>query len=135
MGIFYGGIAQIIAGLLEYKKDNNIGMTACASYSVFWLTLIGILMLTKIGLTGSQQGTVPWGVHGLLERFHPVHVFGKLCAKRALQFVLASLILLFALLAIFTVNYGLLTSAGYEGTVCGVSAILSSYNKSAECAV
>lgn len=32
MGIFYGGIAQIFAGLLEYKKGNTFGLTAVVSY-------------------------------------------------------------------------------------------------------
>lgn len=51
--------------------------------------------------------------------------FGTPCANRALQFVFASLTLLFALLAIgnFTGNHGLLTIAGYEGIICGASAI------------
>ncbi|MCK5356978.1 MAG: acetate uptake transporter, partial [Elusimicrobiales bacterium] len=28
MGIFYGGIAQIIAGIMEWRKQNTFGMTA-----------------------------------------------------------------------------------------------------------
>lgn len=36
MGIFYGGIAQIFAGLLEYKKGNTFGLTAFTSYGSFW---------------------------------------------------------------------------------------------------
>ena len=35
MGIFYGGIAQIIAGILEWKKNNTFGMTAFISYGLF----------------------------------------------------------------------------------------------------
>ena len=36
MGIFYGGIAQIFAGLLEYKKGNTFGLTA-STWGVFTL--------------------------------------------------------------------------------------------------
>ena len=32
MGIFYGGISQIIAGIMESKKNNTFGMTAFISY-------------------------------------------------------------------------------------------------------
>ena len=39
MGIFYGGIAQIFAGLLEYKKGNTFGLTAFTSYGSFWLAI------------------------------------------------------------------------------------------------
>ena len=36
MGIFVGGIAQIIAGILESKKNNTFGTTAFVSYGSFW---------------------------------------------------------------------------------------------------
>lgn len=49
MGIFYGGIAQIFAGLLEYKKGNTFGLTAFTSYGSFWLTLVAILLMPKMG--------------------------------------------------------------------------------------
>ena len=42
MGIFYGGIAQIFAGLMEWKKNNTFGTTAFTSYGLFWLTLAEI---------------------------------------------------------------------------------------------
>ena len=32
MAVFYGGIAQIIAGIMEFKKGNTFGMTAFISY-------------------------------------------------------------------------------------------------------
>ncbi len=47
MGIFYGGIAQIFAGLLEYKKGNTFGLTAFTSYGSFWLTLVAILLISQ----------------------------------------------------------------------------------------
>lgn len=47
MGIFYGGIAQIFAGLLEFKKGNTFGLTAFTSYGAFWLTLVAILLMPK----------------------------------------------------------------------------------------
>lgn len=55
MGIFYGGIAQIFAGLLEYKKGNTFGLTAFASYGSFWLTLVAILLMPKMGLAGAPD--------------------------------------------------------------------------------
>ena len=45
MGIFFGGIAQIIAGILEYKKGNTFGMTAFTPYGSFWLTLVAVIVL------------------------------------------------------------------------------------------
>ena len=42
MGIFYGGIAQVIAGIMEWKKNNTFGTTAFTSYGLFWLSFVGI---------------------------------------------------------------------------------------------
>ncbi len=49
MGIFYGGLAQIIAGIMESKKNNTFGMTAFISYGSFWLTLVGLIVMPKLG--------------------------------------------------------------------------------------
>lgn len=125
MGIFYGGIAQILAGLLEYKKGNTFGVTAFTSYGAFWLTLVAIIMLPKMGLAEAADAQflgvflALWGIFTLFM------FFGTLGANRALQFVFASLTVLFALLAIgnITGNHALLTFAGYEGIICGASAI------------
>jgi len=38
MGIFYGGLAQLIAGLLEAKQGNTFGATAFSSYGRSRLT-------------------------------------------------------------------------------------------------
>src|SRR5438105_744457 len=53
MGICYGGLAQIIAGILESKKNNTFGMTAFISYGFFWLSLVALLILPKLGLTAA----------------------------------------------------------------------------------
>ena len=50
MGIFYGGMAQIIAGIMEWKKNNTFGTTAFTSYGLFWLTLVGLLLMPSLGL-------------------------------------------------------------------------------------
>ena len=125
MGIFFGGLAQIMAGLLEYKKGNTFGMTAFISYGSFWLSLVGILLLPRLGLAEPTDATVLGVYLALWGIFTLFMFFGTLCANRALQFIFASLTLLFALLAIgnITGNHALLTFAGYEGVICGASAI------------
>lgn len=125
MGIFYGGIAQVIAGILESKKNNTFGMTAFISYGFFWLTLVGLIYMSKWGWIDATSKDalatylLVWGIFtGLL-------FIGTLKLSRALQFVFATLTILFFLLAIgnFTENEGLLKFAGYEGIICGSSAI------------
>ncbi|HGN1706135.1 TPA: acetate uptake transporter [Providencia rettgeri] len=124
MGIFYGGLAQFIAGLIEYKKGNTFGATAFTSYGMFWISLVGLLFLPTLGLA---ETTSPeflgvflaiWGV------FTFFMFLGTFKANLVLQFVFGSLTVLFALLAIgnITGNAALLKFAGFEGIVCGASA-------------
>jgi succinate-acetate transporter protein len=125
MGIFYGGLAQVIAGVIEAKKDNTFGLTAFTSYGFFWLSLVGLIVMPKLGLaTAASEGAMAaylsvWGIFTFLL------FFGTLKLNRALQFVFASLTILFALLAIgdVTGNATIKSIAGYEGIICGASAI------------
>ncbi len=125
MGIFYGGTAQVIAGILESKKNNTFGMTAFISYGFFWLTLVGLIVMPKLGWATAASETamaaylVIWGIFtGLL-------FIGTLRLNRALQFVFATLTILFFLLAAgdATGNKAITHFAGYEGLVCGFAAI------------
>ncbi len=125
MGLFFGGMAQIVAGVLESKKNNSFGLTAFVSYGFFWLTLVGLIVLPKLGLAAAPSINAMvayltmWGI------FTGLMFFGTLRISRALQFVFASLTILFFLLAIgdATENASLKTFTGYEGIVCGASAI------------
>ncbi|MGL4544740.1 MAG: acetate uptake transporter [Plesiomonas sp.] len=125
MGIFFGGIAQIFAGIFEYKKGNTFGLTAFTSYGFFWLSLVGILLLPRMGLAEPTDANFLGVYLALWGLFTLFMFFGTLRANRALQFVFASLTLLFALLAVgnITGNHTILTFAGYEGVICGASAI------------
>src|ERR1700739_3596115 len=49
MGMFYGGLAQIIAGIIEARKNNTFGLTAFTSYGFFWLSLVALIVLPKMG--------------------------------------------------------------------------------------
>jgi succinate-acetate transporter protein len=120
MGIFYGGLAQIFAGIMEFRKGNTFGTTAFCSYGLFWLTLVFIILRGD-----SSQSFMGWYlfVWGLFTFWMWFATFGK---NRALQFVFLSLFILFWLLAIghwFQMPgfFGVLT--GIEGIVCGLSAV------------
>jgi len=125
MGIFYGGTAQIIAGIMEWKKGNTFGTTAFLSFGFFWLTLVGLLIMPKMGW-GDTPGTtamvsylITWGI------FTFVMFFATLKINRALQFIFGSLTILFFLLAIgdATGNVVITRIAGFEGIIVGISAI------------
>jgi succinate-acetate transporter protein len=127
MGIFYGGIAQIIAGVMEYKKGNTFGTTAFTSYGLFWLSLVATWVIP--GLNPPNGGPTPvaymgWYLFlwGMFTFFMWIGTFGK---NRAVQFVFLSLTILFLLLAArdWTGSAVVGKIAGFEGIVCGLSAI------------
>ncbi|KON32902.1 MAG: hypothetical protein AC479_06320 [miscellaneous Crenarchaeota group-6 archaeon AD8-1] len=134
MGIAYGGLAQVIVGIMEFKKGNTFGTIAFTSYGLFWWSLVLLLLLPNTTLaTGFSPPTeiamasyfFIWGL------FTFVMFFGTLKTNRALQFVFMSLAILFFLLTIrdLSGNIAILrnltigTIAGIEGIICGSSAV------------
>ncbi len=127
MGLFYGGIAQVIAGIMEFKKGNTFGTTAFTSYGVFWITLVALWIFPDLGVkkgARTEEAYMGWYLFmwGLFTFFMWIGTFGK---SRCLQFVFLSLWILFLLLALrdWTGSTLIGTVAGYEGIVCGLSAI------------
>jgi uncharacterized protein len=126
MGICYGGVAQIIAGVMEWRKGNTFATTAFISYGFFWLSLVALVVLPKIGWSSASNETSMAAYLAMWGLFTAVMFVGTLRLNRALQIVFATLTILFFLLAIgdFTAaNPGFKHFTGYEGIVCGFSAI------------
>lgn len=122
MGIFYGGLAQIIAGIMEFRKGNTFGTLAFTSYGFFWLTLVYLIILPtdKPAFAPDNASMAAylfmWGL------FTFIMFFGTLKTNRALQFVFLSLAILFFLLAAARGIPALEPIAGVEGIICGFSA-------------
>ena len=134
MGIAYGGLAQVIAGIMEYRKGNTFGTVAFTSYGLFWWSLVMLLVLPKIsffsGLVAPSASSMAayflmWGI------FTFAMFFGTLKANRGLQFVFMSLAILFFMLTIRELtnnpvlfgNVTFNTITGIEGIISGLSAV------------
>ena len=125
MGMFYGGMAQIFAGWMEWKKGNTFGTTAFMSYGLFWETLVVLILLPKEGwFTSAAEGAMVaylfmWGL------FTFVMWIATLKHNKALQVVFFTLFVLFWLLAIgdATGSATVKLIAGWEGIFCGFSAV------------
>ena len=124
MGICYGGIAQVIAGIMEWKKNNTFGTTAFTSYGLFWLSAV-VLIWTPKSLAAPTSATALAAYLAVWGLFTAVMFVGTLRLSRALQFVFGTLTILFFLLAYakYAGSTGLTQLAGYEGIVCGLSAM------------
>lgn len=125
MGVFYGGIIQILAGLLEYKRGNTFAATAFASYGAFWLTLVGLILAAKFGWADATPAAFMGWYLFLWGFFTLCMFFGTLRENRCLQTVFLSLTVLFFLLAAAEWAGSPLMGriAGVEGIACGFSAI------------
>jgi len=122
MGIFYGGIAQVIAGIMEFRRGNTFGTLAFSSYGLFWMTLVYII-LSPLGSSALAPNSAAlaaylfmWGLFTLLM------FFGTLRTNRALQTVFLTLAILFFLLTVAQFIPQLQIIAGIEGVFCGFSA-------------
>jgi len=127
MGFALGGLAQVIAGVVEFKNGNTFGGTAFTAYGLFWWSLVFIWanpgkFLPGADATGLGIYLLLWGVFTLFM------AIGTLKHDRATQVVFFSLALLFFLLAAakFTGIAAIETVAGIEGIICGLSAIYNS---------
>lgn len=127
MGVFYGGLAQVIAGILGAVRPggNTFSATAFISYGFFWLSLVSIWVLPKLGLTAETcEAFMGWYLFlwGVFTLFMFIATFRAVVALRV---VFGSLTLLFFLLAIRDWSGSELIgqAAGWVGIFCGSSAI------------
>jgi len=105
LALFYGGLAQLLAGMWEFKTGNTFGATAFSSYGAFWLAYATILIPT-FGVTSAYTATeknlgpalaiflLGWTIFTLLMWF------GTLRANVALSALFFCLTITFLLLSI-----------------------------------
>jgi len=125
LGIASGGIAQVVAGLMEWKKRNTFCTVPFTAYGLFWLSLVALLVMPRFGLadatdrSGMAAYLFVWGL------FTVVLFVATLKMNRAVMIVFFALTILFFLLAIAdaTGSATLQRVAGYEGILCGLGAI------------
>ncbi len=125
MGVFYGGLAQVIAGIMEFRNGNTFGTTAFTSYGLFWLSLVGLLVFPELGW-GPEAEPSAMAAYLAMWGFFTAWMFvGTLKLGRGLQLVFFTLTILFFMLAAgeFISSSLFHTITGIEGIICGFTAI------------
>ncbi|MFO7897037.1 MAG: acetate uptake transporter [Candidatus Cloacimonadales bacterium] len=125
MGMTIGGIAQILAGAMEWKKNNTFGTVAFTAYGFFWISLVMLLTMPKLGL-GTAPNPLSMGFYLTLWGIFTAGMFAcTFKLSRISRLVFGSLMLLFALLALsdFTGNHTIKIIAGFVGILCGAFAM------------
>jgi uncharacterized protein len=125
MALFYGGLAQLIVGLMEWKKNNTFGMVTFGSFGLFWISFASILILP---VTGLAKAPSPVDLAAFLTVWG-ILIFGlficSLRMHRLLQVTLAAVLLLVVLLvaASLTGSTMIHTVAGITGIIAGALAL------------
>ena len=126
-GFFWGGMAQVIAGIIEGRSGDSFGLTAFTSYGLFWIGLsFAFLMewldIVTLSNSGLAWAFILWGI------FTAYMTIGTLRISRVHVFIFSTLTILFFLLAAHFFNPEGFSAVipGVEGIICGVSAVYAS---------
>ncbi|MEJ2866565.1 acetate uptake transporter [Actinomycetospora sp. OC33-EN08] len=129
LALFYGGLAQLLAGMWEFRKANTFGATAFVSYGSFWLAFAAYVQFVEPALPEAQHTTatglflVGWAV------FTGYMLIASLRTTGALIAVFAGLFLTFLLLAVgdLTGADAIATVGGYVGILTALAAWYASF--------
>jgi succinate-acetate transporter protein len=123
----YGGVAQIIAGILEFRNGNTFGLVAFTSYGLFWWWFallnwtIGAGLLKPPGSAGIASVLLAWGV---LTFFLWIVAFR---ASKAVWSIFLLLWITFLLLAAGDFGYGTSRLGGVLGLLTGIDAMIVAF--------
>jgi len=130
LAFIFGGLMQMIAGILEFRMKNTFGMVAFLAYGSFWiwlslLLLLGgnhVLDLSKAGTTIGAT-LIGWGVFSLYMWISTFRL------AKALWWVFLTLWPTFLLLGIGDLfgAKALTLTGGYLGVICGLLATYTSF--------
>jgi succinate-acetate transporter protein len=89
LGLIFGGLAQMIAGLQEHKNGNNFGYSAFTSYGAFWIALCLMLLGNKFGWWESSTTDVgwflvAWMLYSIIMWFGAIRIHGAMAATFSL---------------------------------------------------
>ncbi len=118
MGVFYGGLAQFMAGMWDIRRGDVFGGTCFSSFGAFWMgfALMLYLQLTGIMAPVPQGGMVVfliiWGI------FTGYASIASLKVSKGVTAVFVTLTLLFFLLAAGEYSSVWHKIAGWEGLLC-----------------
>ncbi|TMD66442.1 MAG: hypothetical protein E6I91_09220 [Chloroflexi bacterium] len=119
LALFYGGIAQLLAGMWEFRTGNTFGATAFSSYGAFWLA-VGYSLQNNLIPNATAFGffLLGWTI------FTGLMFFGTLRINMALMAVFGLLFLTFLALTIAELGGGSIfgTIGGWLGILTAIAA-------------
>lgn len=122
LAFFYGGLAQLLAGMWEFRTGNTFGATAFSSYGAFWLA-VGMSLQFKLisGHTTFGVFLLAWTI------FTGIMFLGTLRSNGALIALFGLLFLTFLFLTIAELSGGSAGIAQIGGWLGILTAIVAWY--------
>jgi len=123
----YGGLAQLIAGVLEFRTGNTFGMVAFTSYAMFWWWFallqwtVGAGWLKAPPASAAAAVLLLWGIFTLLLWIVTFRL------NKAVWSIFLLLTITFFLLAAGDFGLGTGKLGGYVGLLTGIDALLVAF--------
>jgi succinate-acetate transporter protein len=99
LAFFFGGLAQLIAGIQEFRTGNHFGSAAFNTYGAFWIALGGIYLSVQLGLFNISGTDIGWFLV-VFTLLTAIYFIGSLKQNGALAWVFLTLLIGFILLDI-----------------------------------
>lgn len=129
LALFYGGLAQLLAGMWEFRKGNTFGATAFGSFGAFWLSYAAYAKFVVPGLPAAtaNQATglylLVWAVFTIYMTVAATRTTGAILAV----FVTLSATFVVLCVAEFAQSPNTVKAGGWLGLLTAVCAWYASF--------
>ena len=119
VALAYGGIAQILAGMWEFRKSNVFGATVFTSYGAFWLSFWAYVTFYAPAVPAELHGTaagwflISWGIFTVLMLVAAL----RTTAVLALLFAVVAVVFFLLGLGALTASAALTVTGGFLGLI------------------
>ena len=129
LALAYGGLAQLLAGMWEFRTGNTFGATAFVSYGAFWLSFWAFVQFYEKSIPKADAGhavglyLIAWGV------FTAYMFIASLRTTAAIALVFLLLAITFVVLGIGNAgaHSGIVKAGGWIGLATAVAAWYASF--------
>jgi hypothetical protein len=124
VALAYGGVAQLLAGMWEFRKGNVFGATVFTSFGAFWLSFWAYLTFFAEGIPAEHHGVaagcylLAWAIFTTLMLVAALRTTAVLAAL----FAVVAVVFVFLALGAINASAGLTTAGGILGIVAAALA-------------